>query len=444
MSQNKVLKNLLDGDSGSDDDSSKMNLNNFNNDDDYDSELIIPKTSTTLPKTSDLSSTPMVPPGKGHKSDNIYTLTKKGGEPKKNKVIFFQEIAAKDENTSSTTTESSESSSSSSSEDTIILSQKEKQFKDLVTKVQKEPVKQQPLQKPQLLNNIKTPQFRESFISNGLNNKFNTKLSLSNNNTNIKNLNYRDQLKYNASENGNAFGTSKKKEQYYIPLKSSKDAKKALNDLKLPYHCHMKGMCTGQKKCHIHELVHLQSSFINNIMDDLNNLQPEINSDELSLYLFKREYSDMKEERFVMMDEEIFSQQVTTYKYDIQTDYGNHILIFDITNKPKFDDFFKDNNQSKIIKLDFYYPAKDERMHAFFYFQDTGKMSDFKKYYIHKSAENEMVPTVIFGFKRDSLMDDLVLTSIWILYHNPLILGVGSSSTKGQIDISSYFSKKNK
>ena len=223
----------------------------------------------------------------------------------------------------------------------------------------------------------------------------------------------------------------KKNDTYNIYLKKSSQSMDALKNLSIPYHCHMKGMCKGpfsKKNQRIHQLEKTDASLMDEINENIVDLTPTMNKDIISMVLFGRKYADYEEQKFIMISKDVFNQEVTTMDYEVDSMYGNHVIMINLSQKPRFDEFFKDKGLSKIIKLDFAYPGKKSKCGFLFYINDEEMFEEDRKIFIHKSMDKEdMAPPLIIVFNK--IDDVLRLDTIWVFY------GEKSMSTQAVNDI---------
>lgn len=339
-------------------------------------------------------------------------------------VIFFQD---KGEDTSSTTEESSVTTSEDEDNEETLSKLKEKPILNNTTLESKKPVIQKNLLDSFLGINLSSP------ISNLFMKNVNTK------------LNYNENVLFNASETGNAFDeqnlkkitttpqpvekkpiqqtTTKPliedKNSFNVYLNKSSKTKDVLENLSLPYHCHIRGMCKGDDKNNkrVHELEKTDETFMNSITDYITEqeLTPKINKDVLSMVLFSRKYSDFEEQKFIMVSKEIFNQEVLTKDYEVLSQYGTNVIMIELVQKPRFDEFFKDQGLSKIIKLNFHIPGRTKKCGFLFYLSDEGMYSEERKVFIHKSSDKEdKAPPLIMVFNKYD--DGLRLGNLWIFY----------------------------
>lgn len=354
-------------------------------------------------------------------------------ESKKTKVlpspVFYQDTGAKSEDTSSTTSSSSETSSEDENMDKL---------------------KKETSQKPPSVDKSLLDSFLGISLSSPMNNLFMKNVD--------SKLNYNEHILFKAAESGNAFDEKtlltkndnkklgQKNDTYSIYLnKSNKTNKELLENLTLPYHCHIMGMCKGSdENKRVHQLEKMDDNMlIMNINSDidLNGIEPDLGTDELSLVLFHRKFADMEEQKFVMVDKEIFNQKVLTKDYNVYSDYGDHVIMMELKMKPLFNEFFKDQGLSKIIKLNFSIPGKTEKCGYLFYINDKDVYADEDtKIFIHQSSlKEDNAPPLIMVFK--SFDDGLRLDTIWVFYgkRQEEIL---SSSNNIYEDIQKYVNSK--
>jgi hypothetical protein len=347
-------------------------------------------------------------------SPSVTTDKKKVSSPpvntdkKINTPIFYQDTGAKSEDTSSTTSSSSDTTSEE--------------------EISKKPLSNIPVIDKSLLS---TPFMGISLSSSPMNNLFMKKLD--------SKLNYNDNIIFNASDSGNAFDEKIKKnisspppqqqpkanaidnETYNIYLLKSAKTAEVLKNLSIPYHCHIKGMCKGpfsDKNKKVHQLEMTDNTTIMDIQQYIydNNVMPFVDKDDLSMVLFTRKFSDFEEQKFIMTDKEIFKQTVVTKDYNIESEYGNHVIMMDLNQKPRFSDFFKDQGVSKIIKLNFSLPGKKETCGFFFYINDKEMYTvDDQKIFIHQaSMKDDEAPPIIMVFTKYN--DGLRLDKVWLFY----------------------------
>ena len=402
-------------------------------------------------------------------SENIHTVAKGGKKgpvfyqtniesssdkkQKQSNVSFYQ---AKGEDTSSTTTESSETTTTTEEEETLSkLKEKPTQM------IQKDIESKAPIIPKNLL---------DSFIGINLSN-VGTNLLMKNLDTK---LNYNDNIMFNASESGNAFdeqnlkkiSTLEKKtplennnknitilstpiikktsssssiekktstsapvdnkkplynnNSYNVYLNKSIKSKEFLENLSLPYHCHMRGMCKGEfsnKNKKVHQFEKTDDSLVNDITDSItnNNISPISGKDIVTMILFSRKYADFEEQKFIMISKDMFNQEVITKDYAVSSVFGTHVIMIKLDQKPRFDEFFKDQGLSKIIKLNFHIPGKSKKCGFLFYLSDEGMYDEDRKIFIHRASNKEdKAPPIILVFNKYT--DGLRLDNLWIFY----------------------------